>query len=176
MVKRSCVFMDRDGVINRSAPPGEYIRSWQEFRLIPEVVDWIRIFNALGILVIVVTNQRCVARGLVSSAVLDEIHESMVRQLSESGARIDDLFVCPHDENQCECRKPKPGLILSAARKWNLDLESSVLIGDSASDRALAAECRLAFIEVRHGNLKSFISRDTWGNASRGGTDTRSYS
>ena len=153
MVKRRCVFLDRDGVINASPPPGEYVRSWPEFRLLPGVADWIRLFNVLGFLVIVVTNQRGIARGVVSAAEVEDIHRRMREQLACAGARIDDVFCCPHEEGACECRKPKPGLILQAGRKWNLDLAASLLIGDSDADRELAQSCKLTFVRVRDGRI-----------------------
>ena len=103
--------MDRDGVINEKAPPGGYITSHQQFRLLPQAVEWIRLFNALDFLVIVVTNQRGVARGLMTEAELALIHQKMHHELAKHGARIDDIFYCPHDVDSCECRKPKPGMI-----------------------------------------------------------------
>ena len=147
-MSRPCVFLDRDGVINEKAPPGEYIRNWKEFRFLPNVSDWIRIFNALGYLVIVVTNQRGIARGMVSQADADELHSKMVRELSERGARIDDIFLCPHEEDTCNCRKPRPGLVLQAREKWDIDLGRSLMIGDSARDEALAAACGMRFLRA----------------------------
>jgi D-glycero-D-manno-heptose 1,7-bisphosphate phosphatase len=147
------VFLDRDGVINRKPPPGEYIRSWCEFVIIPAVVDWIRLFNALGLLVVVVTNQRGVALGRMAQADVDEIHTRMVEELSQRGARIDDVFCCPHGENVCDCRKPKPGMVLQACRKWNLDLSRSILLGDSDRDRQLAANCDIRYLAVCEGRI-----------------------
>lgn len=139
------VFLDRDGVINEKAVPGDYIRSVQQFRLMPNIADWIRLFNALGLLVIVVTNQRGVARGLMTEEALSAIHKRMVDDLAIKHARIDDIFCCTHDEDSCECRKPKPGLVYSARDKWCIDLAQSLLLGDSESDRQLAVACGLSF-------------------------------
>ena len=150
---RRCVFLDRDGVINVKAKPGEYIRGWDEFHLIPTVVDWIRLFNALGMLVIVVTNQRGVARGLMSMAELDQIHMRMRAALADRGAHIDDVFCCIHDEGACECRKPRPGMIQEAARKWEIDTQASIVIGDSDVDRELAQRCEMPFVLVSDGRL-----------------------
>lgn len=152
-MSRSCVFLDRDGVINVKAAPGDYIRNWRQFEFLPNIVDWIQIFNALDYPVIVITNQRGVARGLISPQDLEEIHRNMLRELAMRGARIQDIFCCPHDENACECRKPKPGLILQAQRKWDLNLGGSLLIGDSDSDEELARNCGLKFIRVAHGSI-----------------------
>jgi len=147
------VFLDRDGVISRKPPAGEYIRSWREFMIIPAVIDWIRLCNALGLLVIVVTNQRGVALGRMSQADVDEIHAHMVEELGQRGARIDDVFCCTHGENVCDCRKPKPGMVLQACRKWSLDLSHSILVGDSDRDRQLAANCGLRYVAVSEGRI-----------------------
>ncbi|MBI2479730.1 MAG: HAD-IIIA family hydrolase [Planctomycetia bacterium] len=91
---RRSVFLDRDGVINVKPADGEYVRSWDEFHFIPETIDWIRLFNALDLLVIVITNQRGVARGLMQQCELDSIHAKMVEDLAQRGAHVDDVFYC----------------------------------------------------------------------------------
>jgi len=154
MTPRAAAFFDRDGVINVAPPAGEYVRRWSEFQLIPAAVDWIRLLNALDLLVVVVTNQRGVARGLMSAAALEEIHGNMRALLAEHGARVDDVLCCPHEENTCTCRKPRPGLVLDAARRWNIDLERSVMIGDTDVDRALAERCGMRFLRARRGRLE----------------------
>lgn len=150
---KPCIFLDRDGVINVSPPKGDYIRNADEFRLIPEVVDWIRIFNALDYRVIVVTNQRGIALGLMTEDDLAAIHEKMRNELAARGARIDDVFYCPHGEGECDCRKPRPGMILEAVRKWDIDLDRSAMIGDSKRDEELARACGLRFIAVQDGKV-----------------------
>lgn len=147
------MFLDRDGVINRKPADGEYIRNWKEFELIPTVVDWIRLFNSLGLLVIVVTNQRGVARGLIQQTDLAEIHDRMIRELNQRGAHINDIFCCPHENNACDCRKPKPGLVRQACQKWDVDMSRSILIGDSDADRQLAEGCGLPFVQAREGRI-----------------------
>lgn len=145
---RRCVFLDRDGVINEKAPPHQYIRDWSEFRFLPPVADWIRLFNALDFLVIVVTNQRGIARGAMTREAVEEIHSRMIAALAGRGARIDEVFFCPHEEGACDCRKPKPGMVLQAQAKWGIDLGGSLLIGDSDEDSALAAGCGLRFLRA----------------------------
>jgi len=157
VVKSRCVFLDRDGVINFKPPHGEYLQDWSEFRLIPGIVDWIRIFNTLNFPVIVVTNQRCVAKGIVPARRLVELHTRMVQELASLGAQIDDIFCCTHEENTCLCRKPHPGLLLQAADKWNIDLAQSVFIGDSDRDEQAAAACRVNFIGVETGRITKTV-------------------
>lgn len=148
-----CVFLDRDGVINVAPPTGEYILQPEDLVLLDAAVDWIRLFNALGLLTVVVTNQRAVARGLLTAGTLEEIHQSMRQRLLARGARVDDLYCCPHEESACECRKPKPGLVLQAQRKWNIDLPNSIVIGDSDRDEGLARRCGMRFVRVADGRV-----------------------
>jgi D-glycero-D-manno-heptose 1,7-bisphosphate phosphatase len=152
-VTRRCVFLDRDGVINQNAAPHEYIRNWSDFRFLPNIVDWIRLFNALDFLVIVVTNQRGIARGVTTRESVDDIHGRMIAELAARGARIDDVFVCPHQENACDCRKPKPGMVMEAQAKWGIDLAGSLMIGDLDSDAMLASACGMRFLRASDGKL-----------------------
>jgi len=152
-VKRRCVFLDRDGTVNVAPPPGEYILNREQFRLLPGIIDWIRIFNRLGFLVVIVTNQRGIARGLMSQEDLAEIHRQMMLEIERGGGRIDEILCCPHEEGVCACRKPQPGLVLDAQARWDIDLASSVLIGDAETDRELAARCGMGFIQVRDGHV-----------------------
>jgi D-glycero-D-manno-heptose 1,7-bisphosphate phosphatase len=147
------VFLDRDGVINERPPAGSYIGSWEEIRFIPTIVDWIRLFNLLGYLVVVVTNQRGIARGLTSREAVETIHRKITEHLAARGARIDDVLYCPHEENTCSCRKPRPGLLLEAQARWGIDFSRSILIGDSDRDRALAETAGLLFVLVDHGRI-----------------------
>ena len=152
-LKRRCVFLHRDGVINQKPLEGEYIRTWKEFRFLPGIAGWIQMFNALGLLVVVVTNQRGVARGLIREEDLEEIHSNMILELMQAGAHVDDVFCCPHEEGTCECRKPNPGMVMAAGKKWNIDIPGSVLIGDSDRDRKLAHRCGMSFVLVEEGKI-----------------------
>ena len=153
---RRCVFLDRDGVINVSPATGEYVLSWSEFQILPEIVDWIRLFNALGFLVIVITNQRCVARGLLRLDELAAIHQQMCDTLAERGARIDAIYACPHDVGCCDCRKPLPGLIRQAEACWSINLQESLFIGDMDTDEQLAETCGLRFARMSLGRIQYF--------------------
>jgi D-glycero-D-manno-heptose 1,7-bisphosphate phosphatase len=132
---KRAVFLDRDGVINRKAPEGGYVTRWENFEFLPGVAEAISSVNRAGWSVIVVTNQRCIAKGLVSAGEVEAIHRRMREQLARMGARVDGVYYCPHDrEPACSCRKPEPGLLLAAAREFEIDLSASWVVGDSETD------------------------------------------
>jgi D-glycero-D-manno-heptose 1,7-bisphosphate phosphatase len=151
---RPAVFFDRDGVINVSPPRGEYITKVEQLTLFDNVFDWIRLFNELDFLVIVVTNQRCIATGIATSTDIDALHRHIAGECLARGCRIDDFFVCPHAADSCNCRKPKPGMVLAAVHKWNIDLPKSLVIGDSDLDRDLARNCDMRFVRAENGRLR----------------------
>lgn len=131
----TAVFLDRDGVINEKATEGQYVTRWEDFHILPGVIESIAELNRLGLLVVVVTNQRCIAKGLVNEAELSKLHQRMAEYLAESGAKVDAIYCCPHDlEPPCDCRKPAPGMLLNAAQSYGVDLAASWMIGDSESD------------------------------------------
>jgi D-glycero-D-manno-heptose 1,7-bisphosphate phosphatase len=141
------VFLDRDGVINQRPPEGEYITRWEDFHILPGVAAGIALLNHAGFSVIVVTNQRCVAKGLMTEADLQKMHERMTDVLARAGAKIDATFYCPHEiEPHCDCRKPAPGMLLSAARLRGIDLRTSWMMGDSDIDveAGVNAGCKTA--------------------------------
>jgi len=146
------VFLDRDGVINRKAAPGSYITSWESFEFLPEVAEAVALINEAGYQAIVVTNQRCVAKGLVTTTDLDAIHQRMCAELARLGATIDAVYYCPHEiEAGCACRKPAPGLLLSAARDCDIDLARSWMIGDSEIDAASGKAAGCSTIRLMDG-------------------------
>lgn len=129
------VFLDRDGVINRKAPEGVYVFHWRDFHLLPGVESAIASLNRSGRRVIVVTNQRGIALGLYSSADVEMLHRELQEHLATHGAHIDAFYYCPHDENQCDCRKPKTGLFEEAFRDFpEASSANSIVFGDSISD------------------------------------------
>ena len=128
-------FLDRDGVINRKMPEGQYVTGWEHFHLLPGVPEAIAALNRKGLRVLVVTNQRGVALGLYTSADVEAIHAGLQSVLAESGAHVDGFYFCPHDKRQCNCRKPGPGLFEQAKADFpEITPETSVIIGDSLSD------------------------------------------
>ncbi|MDD3228851.1 MAG: HAD family hydrolase [Oscillospiraceae bacterium] len=131
---RKAVFLDRDGLINRKAAEHDYIKRWDEFSFLPNVPAAITKLNQAGYLVLIITNQRGIARGLMSAAALQSIHEKMCAELESWGAHIDGIYVCPHDIGQCNCRKPDIGLFLQAECDFAIDKKNSWMVGDSQSD------------------------------------------
>jgi D,D-heptose 1,7-bisphosphate phosphatase len=151
------VFLDRDGTINKM---NGFITKPENFELIEGAAEAISCINRKGYLAIVITNQPVIARGEITLEELQAIHNKMETDLGESGAYLDDIFFCPHHPDKgfsgerpeykidCDCRKPKPGLLLRAAGKYNIDLPQSYMVGDDKRDvqAALAAGCRPVFI------------------------------
>ena len=132
---RMFVFLDRDGVINRKRPEGEYVERWEDFHLLPGVEAAIAALNAGGRKVIVVTNQRGIALGRYGHAEVQAIHDHLQSLLAAHGAHIDAFYYCPHNRNECDCRKPGPGLFLQAFRDFPAaNPANSIMIGDSLSD------------------------------------------
>lgn len=155
-------FLDRDGVVNRKPIEGQYVTSWDDFQILPGVAEGIALLNRAGYAVIVVTNQRCVAKGLLTKEDLEGMHRKLSDSLAREGARIDGIYYCPHDyESSCQCRKPAPGMLLESARTHNIDLTSSWMIGDSEIDiqagkRAGCKTARVSFAEqAANGRSKS---------------------
>jgi D-glycero-D-manno-heptose 1,7-bisphosphate phosphatase len=147
--RRPAAFLDRDGTLNERPPEHEYVTRVEDFRLLPGAVEAMASLASCGYELVVVSNQRGLARGLVTEEVLREIEEVLQGALEPHGARIAGFHYCPHElEENCECRKPKPGLLLDAAAERDLDLGASWMLGDSDSDVAAgaAAGCRTAYL------------------------------
>jgi D-glycero-D-manno-heptose 1,7-bisphosphate phosphatase len=145
------VFLDRDGILNEKMPEGQYVTRWDEFHMLPGVPDAVRRLNEAGLLTIVVSNQRGIAKGLYTSADVESIHSAFERKLSEAGAHIDAFFICPHDHDKCDCRKPLPGLFEQAVARFpQITAATSVMIGDSLVDVEFGRRLGMAtvFVEV----------------------------
>jgi len=127
------VFLDRDGVINLDS--SDYIKSWSEFRFIPRSIEAIKELTLKGFNVIVITNQSVINRNMVSAKGLEYILTMMKNEVRSGGGLINDIFFCPHiPEDNCDCRKPRPGLIFQAQKAYSIDLKDAVMVGDSAKD------------------------------------------
>ena len=175
--KQKAVFIDRDGTINKYVG---FLRDIDEFELLDGVADAIKKINASGYLAIVVTNQPVIARGEVSFEELERIHNKMETLLGKEGAYLDAIYFCPHHPHKgyegerpelkfdCNCRKPKPGMLLKAAQDFNIDLAQSWMIGDGENDIRAGqnAGCRTALIgnetygqTVTVSSLKNFVEQ-----------------
>ena len=131
----STVFLDRDGVINDKRPNGDYVGSWSDWRFRARALEALRLLSAAGKRLIIVTNQRGVARGLVTAAEVADIHARMLDRLRLAGVRCDAIYVCPHEIGACSCRKPGVGLFLQAQRDFpGLDFRDAAVVGDSLAD------------------------------------------
>ena len=170
--KQKAIFLDRDGTINKYVG---FVRKPEEFDLIDGVSDVIKQLNNQGYLVIVITNQPVIARGEVTVDGLEEIHNKMETMLGKDGAYVDAIYYCPHHPHkgfsgevpelkmECECRKPKPGLLLKAAQDYNIDLEKSWMIGDSENDILAGknAGCKTALISsdnINYGQDRTLLN------------------
>jgi D-glycero-D-manno-heptose 1,7-bisphosphate phosphatase len=143
------VFLDRDGILNEKMPEGQYVTRWEGFHMLPGVPEAVRRLNDAGLLTVVVSNQRGIAKGLYTSADVESIHAAFQRRLSEAGAHIDAFFICPHDHEECNCRKPLPGLFEQAVARFpEVTAASSVMIGDSLSDMEFGHRLGMATIFV----------------------------
>lgn len=175
--KQKAIFLDRDGTINKYVG---FLRNIDEFELLDGVADAIQEINASGYLAIVSTNQPVIARGEVSFDELEMIHNKMETLLGQKGAYLDAIYFCPHHPHKgyegerpelkfdCECRKPKPGMLLKAAQEFNIDLAQSWMIGDGENDikAGMNAGCKTALIgESAFGqtlnvqSLKEFVDK-----------------
>ena len=133
------VFLDRDGVLNEKMPEGAYVTRWEEFRVLPGVPGALARLRQAGLRLIVISNQRGIARGRYSIQDVDAIHARFQQLLQAHGVQIDAFLICPHDKGLCNCRKPLPGLFEQAAGRFpGVTAVTSVMIGDSLSDITFA--------------------------------------
>jgi D-glycero-D-manno-heptose 1,7-bisphosphate phosphatase len=161
--KAPALFLDRDGTIIEEV---NYLKDPDQVRLLPGVARAIHRINQLCIPVIVVTNQAGVARGLFSLEDVDRVHAHLAAQLRSENAVIEAFYVCPHHPSagigpwrtQCDCRKPRPGLLLRAASERNLDLCRSVMVGDKLLDLQAGAAAGCDTLLVRTGYGRNFES------------------
>lgn len=160
---KPAAFLDRDGVINHD---DGYIGTRARFRWIDGVADAIRRLNEAGYYVFIVSNQSGVARGFFSEDDIQALHDWMRGELAKQNARIDDIRVCPHHPEgsvsdyvrACDCRKPKPGMLLDLLNSWPVRREGSFVIGDKPSDIAAAAAAHLPGFLFPGGDLSAFIN------------------
>jgi D-glycero-D-manno-heptose 1,7-bisphosphate phosphatase len=156
---RPGVFLDRDGTICEEAG---YLNDVQQFRMLPCAAEAIRRLNEAKLLVVVITNQSGVGRRMFPESRVHEVHEAMMRELVAAKARVDAIYYCPHvDEDECDCRKPKPGMLRRAAVEHAIDLRRSFVVGDRYGDVEAAHRAGARGVLVRTGYGENEIaSRD----------------
>lgn len=130
---RAAVFFDRDGVLLENRD--DYVKSWEDVAFLPRAVEAVAGLAPTEYLVVLVTNQSAIGRGIASSATVDAINHRIAQEVRAAGGRVDAIYVCPHTPvDDCSCRKPRPGMLLRAMAELEIDAETSLLIGDATSD------------------------------------------
>ncbi|MFN2453756.1 MAG: D-glycero-alpha-D-manno-heptose-1,7-bisphosphate 7-phosphatase [Pyrinomonadaceae bacterium] len=168
-MKRRAVFMDRDGTISEEIG---YVNHPSRYRVFPYAGEAVRLLNQSGFLAILVTNQAGVARGYFTENVITDVHALLEQELKKNGALLDAIYYCAHHPTvgeppyrfDCDCRKPKPGLVTRAAQEFDIDLSRSWMIGDRYSDTELArnAGLRSAFVLSGYGRGEWEYQRGIW--------------
>jgi len=129
------VILDRDGTLNLRPPRAEYVKSWSEFLWLPGAIEALQLLKSAGYKLILATNQSGIARGVMTEADLAQIHNAMEEELARHGVVLDAIYYCPHGWNDdCRCRKPRPGMLFQAQRDFHLDLTKTMFIGDDPRD------------------------------------------
>ena len=142
--KNKVLFLDKDGGVNKKPPKHDYVKTWSEFKFNPKIFDFVRKANLKNYLVIIITNQRGIARNIISESGFKEITKNMNREIVKNNGELSAVYYCPHDYYElCVCRKPKAGLILGAIEDFNIDVSRSIMIGDSDSDIQAARKAKL---------------------------------
>lgn len=151
---KKAAFLDRDGVLNRKASSeDEYVTRWEDMEFLPGVHEAVRLLNRAGYFVVVVSNQRCIAKGLITTSELESMHARMRHEFEVAGARINAIYYCPHEvQPPCICRKPEPGMLLEAAREHQIDLAESWMIGDSKRDVEAGKRAGCRTVQLMEGN------------------------
>lgn len=163
------IFLDRDGVINKDPGFGGYVTSWKEFEFLPGALEALKKLSRAGYEIIVISNQAGVAKGLYTLQDLNEITKNMLKGIKEAGAKIRSVHYCPHrDEDDCNCRKPKTGLLLQATDGLKVAFSDTFFVGDNRRDilAGKAAGCKTIFVLSGNTRLEdldvkpNFIARD----------------
>jgi len=157
---RAAIFLDRDGVINQNR--ADYVTTWEEVSFLPGVFPALARLSRTPFCIVLVSNQSPIGRGILTSAEVEAINRRMVAEIERQGGRIDAVYYCPHRPDEgCDCRKPRPGMLLRAAGELDLDLSASYLVGDavSAVEAALAAGCSPILVLTGRGTAQQPLLR-----------------
>ena len=167
------VFLDRDGVINEQAPPHQYITRWEDFRYLPGVHEAIKKLNDAGYRGIIVSNQRCIARGMLTVEGLEALNRRLLEDIEAHGGKIEAVYYCPHDvSDNCGCRKPKTGMLEQAEKdleEQGLEIrkEASWMVGDFRSDIQTGMNYGINTVHILSGGIDTSDS----GEAVNAGTE-----
>jgi D-glycero-D-manno-heptose 1,7-bisphosphate phosphatase len=135
LLDRPVIFLDRDGVINESVGEGKYVTSIQDFHFKPSSIEAIKTLLEKNFYLVIVTNQSCIGRGIISLETLDKIHTHLLQETKLGNAHIQAVYICPHaPEANCNCRKPRSGLLVRACAELKITPEHTFFIGDAESD------------------------------------------
>ncbi|AFM26472.1 D,D-heptose 1,7-bisphosphate phosphatase [Desulfomonile tiedjei DSM 6799] len=149
---RKAIFLDRDGVINHKLPEDHYVSSIEQFVFLDGVAEALRLLRDMGFVLVVITNQRGIARNLMTESDLEKVHNHMRSVLARNGVVLDAVYHCPHEKDElCNCRKPQPGMILQAQRDLGIDLNLSYLVGDSPSDMEAGSRAGVRSVRITDG-------------------------
>ena len=160
------VILDRDGVINKNPPDRGYVCNWNDFTFLPNALEAIRDLTQDGYHIFVATNQAGIGKGIFTKQQLSNIHHQMLEEIEEEGGQIYNIYYCPHHPDAgCECRKPKPGMLLQAAQEHDFEVSNSFFIGDSFTDMqaARSADASPILVLTGHGRktYEQYINIDS---------------
>lgn len=156
LIPKKIVFLDRDGVINKKPPKADYVKKWEEFEFLPGSIEAIKILKSKGYKIFIISNQPGVARGMLTEKQLENINKKMISRLKAENVSIDGIYYCPHGwDDGCDCRKPRPGMLLQASKEHLIDLTKTILIGDDKRDveAGTAVGCKTFMVTKKRGLL-----------------------
>ena len=153
------VFLDRDGVISKDS--ADHIKSWDEFHFLPNAKEAIKLLTDHGFHIVLITNQSVIARGMTTIEELESMHNNMKGEIEEYGGKIEKIYYCPHHPDEgCDCRKPKPGMLLRAIKENNIDPTKSFMVGDRMMDVEVGKKvgCKTVIIPSERGQREMMES------------------
>jgi histidinol-phosphate phosphatase family protein len=163
LTPKKIILIDRDGVINRKAPKGEYVGKWEEFEWIDDTVQSMKQLAMQGFSFIVITNQAGVARGMICEKDLTQMHKFMISELESECIKVDDIYVCPHHWNEnCGCRKPEAGLFFQISKQHMLRMDKTLYIGDDIRDVEAAYNAGCGSILLSSKDDVSIVNKPKW--------------